>query len=157
MLYILYPSVGLRLHTGLSGAGWMVRAGLIILSAEWAHITKHLLSPASELLQSGNSAQAFFLFFFFPNRRSKKIWVQLNVGGEVQTTTDPVWVSLCVKAGSVSGGWEQRNQRGSDGEPHIYLLASTAVLFVKSHTLTILEQQSNVMIFWNDLRFGLKH
>lgn len=80
-------------------------AGLIILSTEWAHITKDLLSLAGELLQSGNSAQPFSL----PGDRN--MWPSSAFGREVQTTTNPVFVplslslSLAYKAASVSGGW----------------------------------------------------
>lgn len=78
-------------------------AGLIILSTEWAHITKDLLSLAGELLQSRNSAQPFSL----PGDRN--MWPSSAFGREVQTTTNPVFVSLSLslayKAASVSGGW----------------------------------------------------
>lgn len=57
--------------------GWRVYieclcAGLIVLSAEWAHKTKDLLSVARELMHSGNSAQAFFVFFFSARRPKKR-------------------------------------------------------------------------------------
>lgn len=72
---VLHPKEALESNTGRAGRRtglhgcWVggeegeggLCAGLIILSTEWAHITKDLLSLAGELLRSGNSARPLCL------------------------------------------------------------------------------------------------
>lgn len=78
---------------GEEGEGGLC-AGLIILSTEWAHITKDLLSLAGELLQSGNSAWPLCL----PGDR--QMWPSsASVGRFKQQQT----LSVVHKAASVSG------------------------------------------------------
>lgn len=80
-------------------------AGLIMLSTEWAHITKDLLSLAGELLQSGNSARPFSL----PG--TQKMWPSSALVGwfKQQQTLYSSLSPSAYKAASVSGGradWE---------------------------------------------------
>lgn len=99
---VLHPNTGwASRRTGLHGR-WVggeeceggLCAGLIILSTEWAHITKDLLSLAGELLQTGNSVWPLCL----PGDR--KMWPSsASVGRFKQQQT----LSVVHKAASVSG------------------------------------------------------
>lgn len=125
--------VGLRVRmmvtvSGGSGQIECLCAGLIMLSTEWAHATKDLLSLAGELLQSGNSAQPFSL----PGAR--KMWPSSALVGWFKQQT--LYWSLsrsAYKAASVWGAvgrprglvWQRERTLPHSFSLHLQLVSST--------------------------------